>query len=576
MKLGFIYTVTSGGFDDQKVRINPDGWSNVIEDERQLWLKYNSANECVAMTFVKNGVVFAISRIIGGSRADNNICTWVYIPSKIIISGAEIIKIIDTVKEINKNGTKKITENTFIDNAILNQDFPEKANGISFNASTGKEYALRFPTNDFTFAEILNFPFQSYYIKYKYIFLYDNVPPQNLNIKNLSNEDIVEYISVYPPSVHTINEIFGTGTVLKYSNGKVANKPIIVKKGETIDLTVEKPGYISRRIKGKAERDGGHIKIVAYEETWRRIINDSYFNIVDSKTGEKIKSPGWRIYGPGWENSNIFLPEDKLKDAKVTISAEGYKSFTANVDLRYPPVRIPLTKEEEKNYLILPDTPGDVDIPKGGNKKFNKQWFLIGFLIPLLLGAVVWCGILLYKRVFPSFNTKENSEKAENSSGDSDQETVDLFSLENAINYLQSNEKWEKDSLDKYPDLKGLFEELNNYNFEAIKNRSDKLKSSDRYNELIEAIETNNSKNLGGNFNNENDYIITVPRYIRRLNSANNGDNGNNGNTGNKEVAEKGNSTVTTTSPKQTNTEQSTSKKTETTNPKEETLDPGN
>lgn len=557
MKLGFIYTVTSGGYDDQKVRINPEGWSHVVEDERQLWLKYNSNNECIAMTIVKDGVVFAITRIIGGDRADNNVSTWVYIPAKIKISGTQIINIIEAIKEINKSGTKRITENSFLENSILNENYPEKDYGITLIASNGNECAFRYPTGDYTLAEILDFPFQNYYHNYKYIFIYNYVPSPKPAIKDLSNMEIAEQICVLPPSQNTINEMFGYGAILKYSDGQLANKPYYGKKGEIISFIVEKDGCIPMPIKGQATEDEKDIEITAYGNSWKRIINDSYFKIIDSKTGEIIRGARVQIDDSTWDRSTQSISEDRLRSVKVIVSTNGYETFNDTLNISNPPALIKLEKIIEKaTYYYTSKNNQELKITVSGtgarsfsplegyvaygnrlkfkgtnsdsnhnhkHKKFSWTAFCYGFLCCIVLVLLSWGGYELYNWLFPSKNLQPPVIEIVNDSGEVGYDAmVDTHSLDYAINYLESTDVWNRDSLIQYSDLEGLYEELNTYNFTQIKNRQSKLNRSQRFNNLLKAINDYKSEPPTGTYTVENDLNITVSTYIDRLNSKNN------------------------------------------------------
>ncbi len=553
MKLGFIYTVTSGGYDDQKVRINSEGWSHIVDDERQLWLKYNFDNECVAMTLVRGGVVFAITRIIGGDRADNNVSTWVYIPSKIKISGAQIINIIEEIKEINKSGTKRVTENSFLENSILNENYPEKNYGIDSIASSGNECAFRYPTADYTLAEIFDLPFQNYYHNYKYIFIYNHEPSTKPAIKDLSNLEIEEHICVLPPSQNTINKMFGSGAILKYSDRQLADKPYYGKKGEIIRFIVEKNGCISMGIEGQASEDEKEVKIISHVRSWKRIIKDSDFIIVDSKTGEEIRNIHVQINDSSWDKSTKSIFEDRLHSVKVNISANGYENFNGTINLSNPPVPISLEKIIEKatydytnknnqNLKITISGPGaNSDSPLEGynvvgkklkfigansdsdhkhkNKKFSWTAFCCGFLCCILLVLLTWGGCELYNCVFTSKEERVVVEPIPQAPIENALDGEDCNTLDCAIKYLESTDKWERDALIKYPDLEGFYEELNTYDFNKLKTRKSKLGESNRFNNLLNAIVANESKSFTGTYNNHSDFTITVSKYIETLNN---------------------------------------------------------
>ena len=318
MKLGYIYTVTSGGYDDEKVRINSGDWSSAVEDERQLWLKFSHNGESIAMTIVRDGVAFAITRIIGGDRADNNITTWVHIPSKVHITGSQVKQVINAIKEINKLGTKKVSQESFMGNDILACDYPEKKYSILFSPSEGKELAGRYPTTDFSMVEILGHAYQEYYTKYKYVFLFNQKNEFKESLVDLSNQDIIDSICVLPPTAEQVQNIFGSSkVVIKVVDGSVFNKPLIVKKGEPITLTAEKDGCLPMQIMGQAFSDEAEIEISSINKPWKRIISH-LFEVKDAKTGIKIPST-LRILDSHYDESNKSIPEDRLRNVRIKV-----------------------------------------------------------------------------------------------------------------------------------------------------------------------------------------------------------------------------------------------------------------
>ena len=77
---------------------------------------------------------------------------------------------------------------------------------------------------------------------------------------------------------------------------------------------------------------------------------------------------------------------------------------------------------------------------------------------------------------------------------------------------------WQRDSLIKYPELEGLFEEMNSYDFSKILNRDSKLRESKNFKLVYDAIINNQGKSFNGNFCGDKDYTITLQNYIKKLN----------------------------------------------------------
>lgn len=85
-----------------------------------------------------------------------------------------------------------------------------------------------------------------------------------------------------------------------------------------------------------------------------------------------------------------------------------------------------------------------------------------------------------------------------------------------AISYLEGNGKWEKDEMEKNRYLVGLFDDLNEWRFDNLKNRyNEQLKGTTKLKEIIDAGDGKIMPN--GHYNNEGDFVITVSAYIKRL-----------------------------------------------------------
>ena len=95
------------------------------------------------------------------------------------------------------------------------------------------------------------------------------------------------------------------------------------------------------------------------------------------------------------------------------------------------------------------------------------------------------------------------------------------------IGYLDANTSWSKDSLDNHKETKGLFDELNKFQLEALKSRIDEKKlSSPNLYKVVDALQRNHDngfdphvgkKSNGGNYNSSSDKTINIDNYITWL-----------------------------------------------------------
>ena len=86
----------------------------------------------------------------------------------------------------------------------------------------------------------------------------------------------------------------------------------------------------------------------------------------------------------------------------------------------------------------------------------------------------------------------------------------------NAVEYLDTHDTWVKEEMINFTELKNLYEEMNSYDFEAIKKRKEMLGKSSRFMELIKVIEDRESP-MKGQYNQETDTKITLSTYIDKI-----------------------------------------------------------
>lgn len=163
----------------------------------------------------------------------------------------------------------------------------------------------------------------------------------------------------------------------------------------------------------------------------------------------------------------------------------------------------------------------------------------IGFMAAILLGGIT-VGILALCGVFDSKKGESPAPSAqadvttqpsvETSEPQPREEAVSVFpemtTLEEAVTYLDGNTVWTKSEMEKYDHLKGLYDALNTFNFDALfssemeTNWKNKLKGSEKFQKLIGHAEWcrkqkwDPSRQPDGSYNAPGDEAITVQAYM--------------------------------------------------------------
>ena len=99
----------------------------------------------------------------------------------------------------------------------------------------------------------------------------------------------------------------------------------------------------------------------------------------------------------------------------------------------------------------------------------------------------------------------------------------ETYSIEAAISYLDSNNKWNRTEMEKFDDLKGLWDALNERLFDDIIKYETKLSKSTTFTEVVQAVKANKHKKFAQPYTKDNDIRIHPEQgvsngYINALN----------------------------------------------------------
>lgn len=90
-----------------------------------------------------------------------------------------------------------------------------------------------------------------------------------------------------------------------------------------------------------------------------------------------------------------------------------------------------------------------------------------------------------------------------------------------AVQYLEDNEKWSKVEMEEYPELVGLWDAMNTYDYDAVASYFRHLQLSDNYMQLLDAMRYNREYIMssfdGMVYSASEEAVITLPTYIFRI-----------------------------------------------------------
>lgn len=139
-----------------------------------------------------------------------------------------------------------------------------------------------------------------------------------------------------------------------------------------------------------------------------------------------------------------------------------------------------LNDEEGIVKIVIPIDSSDNSTPKlkFKQKLFDSKYFLIfGLLVGFLIGILSTCN---------SKNTEIERDNLihEDTLSQAPDYLEPSYSLNDAITYLDNHEVWERSEMEKYDDLRGLFDDMNNFKYKSVVNNYSQLEHSTNFREL--------------------------------------------------------------------------------------------
>lgn len=546
-KLGIVIQAAEQGNQEIFQRNKEESWANSIHELRKamngLTFSKDNSEPAIYVEFLgQEGYLLALAfPDHGGSRATDNITVWVHVPAMCDIPDVEMVKVIEQIKEVAKTGNfvsspifNKIADETYQDKGVL---LPAVSTICSDpNAS---KYGVRRLSN-FTLKELFgNNIAQHEYAKYKGIFL--------LN-KSVGFGNDFEEIGAELKEVHTLPAPKSQEGFEPYID--VAGKDVpftqAVEFPDGADVHIEwrKEGYksISKepKVTAKEEDFQNSIKIDASKDIYKEVhldnikVYDSDGNLI---TNFKVWCKGLpqedrSIYVPTRGKSQITIKAEEYEDKDVTLKElTSDKGIKLEKKLHHYRFALEGSKEE---YILttqrrLTKSPikgysADDDI----SEKYVNNLSYDGILQKIMyfgigLGACLLAvGLYVGWNVFVMDREPKFVDKQEAGQTATQDEDDTLTDTQKALNYLQNNDTWHKDSLDRFDATHGLFDELNEFKIDKIKDKNDTL-NNDKLAKIVEALEEipadSRPGTHDGKYNAKDDKQININNYINSINN---------------------------------------------------------
>lgn len=565
MKLGLILKITNTG-ESETFSINKhEAWARYASDARSAIKElqgFDGSDKTVFLLKFLGGIGYLLSviksRPEGSGRVNDNTAAWIFVPSEAIVSANEMEQVLKQVEEA-------ISESKGIDYAKLkdafSMDYDIKKVLVSavgtISSSADGNYALRYYNGDYRLNELLGVHLaQAEYARFKGVFLVEKNSGIKLSTNDVLNFEPKQFITISP-----LKSVGGFFAGFPTAKGFMKfDRDIELANGQKITIEWHRDNYAPIVKTFTAGVD--NIANLEIKETERLVrIQRSWFSVQDFH-GITIQKASVSINHQLIKGEYLDIPESCLhkNGISIDIQASGYEDSHEMLQTIPPTSKvIKLHHRIYETEYVVPVYDGEQHVcdakltvsakqricksPLRGYKigDHNELVYSFGFMSKLKTFAYGFVSclllILLYAGAqameeyefqfgwppFKHISVPQESEDYNASEG----EPEDFANDSVKIGYLDANTSWSKDSLDNHEVTKGLFDELNKFQLEALKSRIDEKKlSSQRLHKVVDALQRNHANGFDphvgkrsneGNYNSSSDKTINIDNYIKWL-----------------------------------------------------------
>lgn len=533
-KLGLVIDITAEGRARQS-GFNEGVWSRSVPDVREALQRTFPCQEDLArnsrpvsgalsgsggvvymVNFISTGVLFTIIKVAVGGRANDNTAATLFIPNGTQINGLQTLQTINRIQEIISHPT---TIDTNALSMLMAADYPVGQTPQPIVSAKNKTYAVVYygGNSPLTLENLLGQSlYQPVYAGYQAVFFVDAAKRYDIfgTVAQIPADRIASIISVFPPKDSTFR--FRAFT----KDGRPFTQDIIAARGANVTIVWQLQGYAPvEKTFTVFDATSAQKAVPTPADIMVRIPRSA----IQAQTpkGKPITPSSIAIGGRQFVGDYMDVSATALKNGmQLNIEAKGYNSYSEPINNAGPFRCILKRKVEETGYKIrVKDANGqevlaDIILKshhrlsssplKGYNNNYGTleyvgsglsklMWGVCGLLAGLLIWVIFSCVVPAVKGWFSQPNTKEITEGT-TTTIDSTQkvETSPTYTetdWANACKYLDEHSIWEREKMENDFNgcLKGLFDDLNNFQEDKLKNSwAKKLKDSKEFKKIID------------------------------------------------------------------------------------------
>jgi hypothetical protein len=564
MKLGLVIKITNGG-ESEGFSINKnDSWAHYATDARSAIKELSNFDASEKTVYLLKflgtlGYLLCVikARPEGSGRPNDNTAVWVHVPSNLRISSEETINILKNVEQAISE-EKKTNEAQLID--LFNREYETDDVLISavgtITSKQGSPYGIRYYNGDFLLNELLG-PYiaQQEYGKYKGIILID----KKQRILHNSNTELI----FEPKKILRFNSVEPIDGFTAYFKSQTQfipfSKSIEVPDGTSLSLFWRKKNYatIQKTFIAKGGPNLPNDALIRPVD-FKVLIPKNIFFVTDNNN-IPLKEFDVSINFQWMEGDFMEISEASYQQGlTITVKSKGYSdwqkyNFHLQLDRQQP---IMLVKRMYHYEFSIPVYDGDKDTKndailtvethrkissspiKGyttygdriqeGKGHVNRLFVDDRWLSKIKYMAYGFASCVLVLLLYAGYSALEKNENTLPQKSDATvSQNTEKTDLQRAIEYLETSETWHKDSLDNFEATKGLFDVLNDFNLDVLKQKKEAgLSDSANFSEIVSLLENYiasgrnphvGKENFDGKYNGPNDKGIKIEEYKKWL-----------------------------------------------------------
>lgn len=568
-----LYITKSTRTFKSMVNINPEEDVRAAVTDVRTYLEkvdYDAAEKNIfyLLKSTASGTFVTVLRTIPTDLGDH-LAAWIFFPSTLDISAEDAVEIVKyTTKKVAAQGLN--ADDLAELRGIFSKEYTpvDNAPAIVPCRSADDEFAVRFYGDNAgtSLAELVSSRYQLAYTPFSAVILIDDSLGITSAAPDLTHEPIENMVTVFPPDA---NADGFAPTIF----GEPFTRPFYAPEGADIDIVWTKNGFDDITEGFKVEKTGDRPGPVA-TSTSKKAISAASFEITALATRQSLDGQ-CSITVNGCEiNGTRYFTLPELASEMVTVACDGFYTYSARIDLASSTRALIQLRERHKVYNFeisakssdiagmisfqintknpLTESPIDgyvvADEMQEGTTRTNHLVYhpdlghrpLIERAIYAAGGVIV--GLLLGWLIFGGKGSSDTVETGVVADSTAVTEIVDntatpagpqpaaaaapqpaATSLDDAVRYLDTNRTWTRTEMEQFPDLRGLYNDMNVIDrHKIVETWGPKLKESRTFQSIVEHAKMSYRKKarIKGNrntFNAPDDEKIAVQSYLNTI-----------------------------------------------------------